>query len=336
LIQTGSAEGHSLYLADPGRFKENAAMLDSELEQAAGKRFEKARLKAFWRSVLSLLTGRDDHLVAWDQARRELHFQGDTASQLKSVPVDHIIGTVGRYEDFDRAFLPTHDGLLGRWRSVDRAHEDSIGLPPIELYQVGDVYFVSDGHHRVSVARQRGVLYLEARVIEVKARVQVDERLDADQLTIKGEYTRFLEHTQLDLLRPEQRIEFSIHGGYDRLLEHIALHVPHANGTASPTALQQAACDWYDHAYLPLVQLIREQGILAGFPGRSEADLYLWLMDHRAELQAQCGPDLDTARVAEHYAERHGRHLLARAASALRDWLSQDACELVASGGAEP
>ena len=87
---------------------------------------------------------------------------------------------------------------------------------------------------------------------------------------------------------------------------------------------------------LPLIQVIRAQKILEGFPARSTADLYLWLMDHQAELRAQCGPDVDTERAAEHYAERHGRHLLTRATSALRDWLSQDACEWVTTGRVTP
>ena len=84
-----------------------------------------------------------------------------------------------------------------------------------------------------------------------------------------------------------------------------------------------------------LVEIIRKQKILEDFPARSEADLYLWLVDHQTELRAQCGPGVDTERVAEHYAERHGRHLLARAASAVRDWLSQDACELVTVDAAQ-
>jgi hypothetical protein len=168
--------------------------------------------------------------------------------------------------------------------------------------------------------------YLEAQVVEVKTKVPVSDHLDAGELVIRGEYSRFLERTKLDELRPDQCIEFTLPGGYDRLLEHIALHEPQ-EGKHAPS--KEAVCAWYDQSYLPLIQIIREQNILDGFPSRSEADLYLWLMDHQSELQAQCGPDINTERVAEHYAERHGRHLLARATSALRDWLSQDACELV-------
>jgi len=171
--------------------------------------------------------------------------------------------------------------------------------------------------------------FLEAQVVEVKTRVPVSSHLDAAELAIKSEYVRFLERTQLDELRPGQCIEFTLPGGYARLLQHIAVYERPTDGRQVSS---QAVCDWYDHSYLPLVQVIREQEILADFPGRSEADLYLWLVDHQAELRAQCGPNVDTKRAAEHYADRHGRHVLTRAASVLRDWLSQDACELVTTG----
>jgi hypothetical protein len=306
-------------------------MLDKDLEQAAGKSFERARLKAFWHTILTLFTGRDDNLVSWDEASQELHVQGQSPRKLVNVPLDKIVGTVGRYEDFDRAFLPTHDSLFNRWRGIDQAYEAGIALPPIQLYQVGDAYFCLDGHHRVSVARQRGMHYLEAQVIEVKAKVPVSDHLDANELTLRGEYTRFLERTRLDALRPGQCIEFTVPGGYDRLLEHIALLAP---GADRSSVSEEAVCDWYDHSYLPLTEVIRKQNILEGFVGRSEADLYLWLMDHQAELRAQCGPEVAIERAAVHYAERHGRNLLTRATSALRDWLSQDACELVTADSA--
>jgi hypothetical protein len=303
-------------------------MMDSDVVKTATTRFDRARTRAFWKRVLALLTGRKERLVKWDQALEELFVQGQSSPKLTSVPLDRIVGTVGRYEDFDRAFLPTRDGLSKRWYAIDRAYEQGIALPPIQLYQIGDAYFCLDGHHRISVARQRGIHSLEAQVIEVKTRVPVSGDLDVDELAIRGEYARFLKRTRLDELRPKQRIEFTVRGGYHRLLEHIALHES-KTGNEAHTPSPQAICDWYDHTYLPLVEIIRDHNILADFPDRSEADLYLWLMDHQAELRAQCGPDVDTERVAEHYAERHGRHLLSRATSALHDWLSQDACELV-------
>jgi hypothetical protein len=311
-------------------------MSEQELGNVAGKRFARVRVKAFWKAVLSFLTGHDDHLVSWNQARQELHVLGEASTQVKSVALDDIVGTVGRYEDFDRAFLPTHDSLSHRWQSIHQAHEDGIALPPIQLYQVGDAYFVVDGHHRVSVARARGIHYLEAQVIEVQTRVPVSDHLDVKELAIRGEYVRFLEQSHLDESRPDQCIEFTAPGGYDRLLALIGDRAPGLGGEDSSEHLPLAASEWYDDCYLPLVQVIREHHILDSFPGRTEADLFLWLVDHEAELRAQCGPEVDTERAARHLAERHGRHLLVRAARTMRDWLSHDACELVVPTGAKP
>jgi hypothetical protein len=297
-----------------------------DAKKASPTRFDQARARVFWHRVLAFLTQRDSHLIAWEQARQELGVRGSSSRKRERVPIERIVGSAGRYEDFDRAFLPTHDGLRHRWRSIERALETGKDLPPVKLYQVGDAYFVVDGHHRISVARYRRVRQVDAEVIEVRARVPVSDHLDAKELALRGEYARFLERTKLDELRPGQCIEFTLPGGYERLLQYITFYAP---GTEGSSISAKAVCDWYDHSYLPLTEVIRKQSILEHFAGRSEADLYVWLMEHQAELRAKCGPDVDVERAAEHYAERHGRHLLTRATSALRDWLLQDACDLL-------
>ncbi len=186
---------------------------------------------------------------------------------------------------------------------------------------MGDAYFCVDGHHRISVARQRGLKYIDAHVAEVATKVPVSDHLDADELEIKGEYTRFLEQTRLDQLRRDQRIEFTTGGAYERLLEHIAVHRDVMSQEQRRHIEQDTAvCDWYDRVYMPLVHIIREQGILAGFPNRTEADLYLWIVGHQHYLREQCGPDVSLERVAGHFAERHTGHLLKRATSAIREY----------------
>jgi hypothetical protein len=168
--------------------------------------------------------------------------------------VDQIVGSVNRYQDFDRVFLPTQAHTAHRWRSISRAFYDDVSLPPVKLYKVGDTYFVMDGNHRVSVARERGQLFLDAEVIEARTRVPVEADLNADDLEIMEEYVEFLERTRLDEMRPGQRITFTIGGGYQRLLEHIAVHryfMGLEEARFIPKA--EAVCDWYDNLYLPLV-----------------------------------------------------------------------------------
>ncbi len=272
--------------------------------------FRRARSKGFLRKVWSLLSGQNTQLMAWDEVRDKLKLRGFIRRGIQEVPVDKIKGSVGRYRDFDNVFLPMHDSSSNRWRKINRAFYDDISLPPVSLYKVGDVYFVLDGNHRVSVAREHGIKYIDAEVQEAIARVPVTaEDIDADALELLGEYTEFLERTRLDVLRPEQNIRFSIGGGYARLLEHIAVH-RYFMGLDLKREIgeDEAVVDWYDNVYMPIVEAIRKEGILAHFPGRTEADLYLWIMDHKHYLKEHCGrevpPEEAVADYAEHYAEK--------------------------------
>jgi hypothetical protein len=282
--------------------------------------FGTARRKAFWNEIFSFLGGRSNRLLSWDEVRDKLGVRGQFYQGIQAVPVDKIIGSVGRYRDFDRVFLPTHDRTAGRWRSIARAHYDEVSLPPVKLYQIGEAYFVLDGNHRVSVARERGIEFVDAEVIEVVTSVPVTADLDADDLEIKGEYARFLDRTQLDRLRPEQNIEFTIGGGYERLLKHIAVH-RYFMGLEQQRFISEdeAVCDWYDNLYLPLVHIIRAKDILADFPGRTEADLYLWIMDHQHYLREQFGLEVGTEQAAEHFADHYTTRLIKRVVHAVHD-----------------
>jgi len=282
--------------------------------------FVTARRKAFWNEIFSFLSGRPNRLLAWDEVRGKLGIRGQVYRGMQTVPIDKIIGSVGRYKDFDRVFMPRQEGTASRWRSIARAHYDDISLPPVKLYKIGDAYFVLDGNHRVSVARERGIEFVDAEVIEAATRVPVTAELDADDLEIKGEYTRFLDRTRLDELRPDQCVEFTTGGGYERLLEHIAVH-RYFMGLELQRFISEdeAVCDWYDNLYLPLVCIIREKDILADFPSRTEADLYLWIMDHQHYLREQFGDDVETEQAAEHFADHYTTRLVKRILHAVQD-----------------
>jgi len=265
--------------------------------------YSAARAKAFFNSVLARLAGRPNRLLAFDEVKDKLHLRGSVYRGVRSVPVKSIIGSVDRYRDFDRAFLPAQTHTADRWKAVNRVFYSDEALPPVKLYQVGDAYFVLDGHHRVSVAREHDVEFIDAEVIEVRSRVPLAPDADAADLEILGEYEAFLERTQLDKLRPEQNIGFTIAGGYEQLLEHIAVH-RYFMGIDEQHEVDEAKAvmHWYDTVYQPIVQVIREQNVLADFPGRTEADLYVWLMDHLYHLRAAQG-DVDLAEAAQEFAE---------------------------------
>jgi hypothetical protein len=298
--------------------------------------FEHARRRAFLRALFSFVSRRPDQLLSWDQVTQTLGLRGqEIGRRTESVPLDRIVGSVGRYQDFDRAFLPRHDALERRWLHVAKAQLSGANLPPVELYKVGEAYFVVDGHHRVSVARSLGLQFLDAKVIEIETSVPIDASLDAQELTVKGEHARFLEKTQLHKLRPDQRVEVSVSGGYERILAHIAVHscLMEAN-QGDCLSHSEAVTAWYDEVYTPVVELIREHDILASFPQRTEADLYLWIVAHREHLRARCGDTISTESAVEHYAERYPAHPLQRAARAAQELVTGLDCDLLTQGDA--
>ena len=125
------------------------------LRHMAGEEFELAFRKGFWRSVLGWFRQSSNQLLPFDEVRRILPIGGQYDAGLRQIPIDSVVGSVGRYNDFDKAFLPTQRHTRLRWINVDMANLQEINLPPIEVYKVGKVYFVKDGNHRVSVAREK-------------------------------------------------------------------------------------------------------------------------------------------------------------------------------------
>jgi hypothetical protein len=218
---------------------------------------------------------------------------------MKTVRVDQIAGSLNRYHEFDRAFLPKEDQLANRWQKVDRAFYEDIHLPPVVLYKVGQVYFVVDGHHRVSVAREQGQEFIEAEVRECATRVNITPDIRPEDLEILGSKVDFLERTGLDKYRPEANIKLNIPDGFNRMLEHIAVHRYFMGLDFKRDISEQEAVEhWYDKVYLPIVTIIRESGLLDEFPDKTEGDLYLWTLDHQHYLYQEEGQPLQPPEKA--------------------------------------
>jgi hypothetical protein len=252
--------------------------------------FRRARLSSFFNQVQQALSGQHRRLLAFDEVREKLHLGGPVYRGLEAVPLDKIIGSVNRYRDFDRLFLPTQSHTEDRWRRINRAWYEEINLPPVMLYKVGEVYFVVDGNHRVSVARDRGQQFIDAEVREVESRVPVTADMQPDDLERLGERVEFLERTQLDRLYPEAVIQPTVLGGYERLLEHIAVHRYFMGiDQGRPITEEEAVRHWYETLYLPVAKVVTRSGILEELPGRPPMDFYLWTMDHLHFLHSQEG-----------------------------------------------
>jgi hypothetical protein len=294
-------------------------MLRFDAQARAQRAFGIARRKAFLRHVMAVLQGRSNRLLAFEEVRERLHVGGPIYRGVQSVPVRQIIGSVNRYHDFDRVFLPSQDFTSARWRSIGRAFYQEISLPPVKLYKVGEVYFAVDGNHRVSVAREMGQEFIDAEVQECSVRVPITPDLAPEDLEIIGEKAEFLQRTGLDQIRPQADISLTIAGGYYALLEHIAVHrYLQSVEWQREFAAEEAAAQWYDQVYWPMIQSIRKSNILDDFPGRTEADLYLWVMEHRYYLRERFGPGISAWEAVRSYSE----HFTQRTFKRLWRWLT--------------
>jgi hypothetical protein len=281
--------------------------MPDQLSERVRSDFSRARFKAFLNKVWGTISGRPTNLLSYDDIKEKLHIGGPIYRGVKTIRMEQIVGSLNRYHQFDRAFLPIQDETSSRWQNVDRAYYEDIYLPPIVLYKVGQVFFVVDGHHRVSVAREQGQEFIEAEIRECSTRVNITPDIKLEDLEILGDKVRFLERTGLDDLRPKANIKLTIPDGFERMLEHIAVH-RYFMGLDLQRDIEEkeAIAHWYDTVYKPIVKVIRQSKILKEFPGKTEGDLYLWVLDHQRYLSQDEGlslqPPEDAARgfIEEH------------------------------------
>lgn len=263
----------------------------------ATSEFARARRQAEIERLRSWLLGRDSRLLPFDTIRRNLRQQSPLYRGIQQIPVEKIVGSVGRYDEMTREFLPLNDSLKDRWvKMAQLAHTE--GWPPIELYKVSDTYFVRDGNHRVSAARQLKFPSIEAHVWEYPDEIEISPKDTLDEVLNRFRERVFLEKTGLKLRYPTFDIRFTTSGRYPELQAQIEeLRQKLEMIDEREVAFEEAADFWYELIYLPGTQIIRESGLMEAFPGRTEADLYAWMSLHRERLREQYGdyenlPDL--------------------------------------------
>lgn len=265
----------------------------NEFQIRARADFSRARFKSFLNDIFSLFARRPNQLLSYDEVKEKLRIGGPIYRGIRVVRIDQIVGSLNRYHQFDRAFLPKQAEIAERWQRVNLAFYQDISLPPVLLYQVGEVYFVVDGHHRVSVAREQGQEFIEAEVRECSSKIKITPDLLPEELEILSEKVEFLERTRIDQLRPNANIKLTVLGGFSRILEHVAVH-RYFMGLDEKRDIgdDEAVAHWYDTVYAPIIAVIQQSGILQDFPNKTAGDVYLWVLDHQHELNTQIGLDL--------------------------------------------
>ena len=269
--------------------------------------FRRARWQATIQQIIARLTGQPIDLLSFDEVQQKFRLTGRASRGLQEIPLTAIVGSVGRYSDFTRSFFPRHDSDEMRWAQVETAVTSLEGVPPIEVYQVGQVYFVLDGNHRVSVARQMGLTFIEAYVTEFKTNVPLSPEDDVDDLIIKAEYADFLQRTRLDKIQSATNLRVTVPGRYRELETHLEAH-HYLKQQALEMTYDEAVADWHQHIYLPLIEVIREKGILRDFPGRTETDLYLWIYKHRSKVSQQLGWHIDPKAALTNLVTEYSRY----------------------------
>lgn len=273
--------------------------------------FRKARRREAYRR-LSELAGRrrSNPLLSLDEVTKRLRAFEQTYVGIRPIRVADIVGTVSRVGDFDRDFLPKRSKIQQRWRNVERTYPEG-DFPPIVVYELDGRYFIVDGHHRVAIARQRGVETIDAEITRLRSSVQLPPDADIGSIIMVEQERRFMEETGMDRVRPDAHIEFSRPQGYIELLEHLKIHGFHLMTERGEVLdVEEIAADWYDRVYRPLIELIHRDGLGDLWPHATEADLYLWMGQRRRELFPEYTDDLDlegTVRAARETSERPKR-----------------------------
>lgn len=263
--------------------------------------WQNAHRRAVLQQITALVKQCSIDLLPFEEVRTRLHLHQQLDRGIQSIQIARIVGSVGRYNDFTYDFMPRNAHVQERWERVEQ-HVVLTGGPPIEVYQVGEVYFVLDGNHRVSVAHALGLETIEAQVWEFSTPVGLSAKATMDEVLAKAEYLDFLAKTQIDEIDSDVQIELTCAGGYNDLATQIdAYRQRFAPGEDHPDAYRQALRAWYTDIYQPGIAIIRQSGIMADFPGRTEADLFVWVWQNHEDLERLNLAELDLSAELRHW-----------------------------------
>jgi len=281
-----------------------------QYKHVAAEDFTRARGKAILSEIHVVMNPDKNKLLSFHDVKDILKPKNQAYMGNQTVPIKLIVGSEGRYRDFNRYFLPRAEHLRNRWERVDEAHLRDIILPAIQLYEIGGVYFVRDGNHRVSVAKSQGVEFIDAEVIGLSSEITIKPGMTTDQLReaiITFEKNVFYDKTKFGELTNYMSLDFSAPGRYDVIYNHILVHKYFLNESKEDEIpFSDALVSWYNKVYIPVITIIRNQWLLVHFPGRTEGDLYVWIIKHWDFLKKKYGGySLDKA--ADDFSRKYGQ-----------------------------
>jgi hypothetical protein len=246
--------------------------------------FLRARRHATAARLIGRLRGEPDDvgvIIPYEEVIAALGFESERLLGPRVVALDAIVGTIDRARDFVRSFRPTSRRVRSRWEHIAAAMRRGEALPPVDLVKVGEIYFVRDGHHRVSVARALGLSDIDAHVTEVVTRVNPERTTTLTDLPLKSHERVFFERVPL----PEDarhEIQLSDPWDYATLAEGVeawGFRAMQEHGELFDRA--QTAALWLEHEYRPVVETLREADLIQKW---TQTEAYMRVVSERYRL----------------------------------------------------
>ena len=276
----------------------------------AAENFTKARNKAIISRLSNIMNSKQDDLLSFHDVKEILKPKNQIYMGMKTIPVNLIVGSEGRYRDFNKSFHPRKEFMRSRWENINRAHIKDIPLPAISLYEIGGAYFVRDGNHRVSVARLEGVEAIDAEVTSLSSEINIVPDMTADDLrkaVIDLEKKVFYEKTLFLELTGNNELNFTATGSYDRIYMHILDHKYFINlDKQKEIPFSDALVSWYTEIYKPIINIINRERLDSFFPGKSISDLYILIVRHWDFQKRNKGIHISVTTAAKNFAHRYG------------------------------
>lgn len=273
--------------------------------------FLRARNKALFNEIQHILNPDEATLISFSDVKKLLKPSNEVYKGMMVVPINLIVGSEGRYKDFDNHFFPKSNFLKTRWERVDMAHYQDINLPPITLYELGGLYFVRDGNHRVSVAKSKGIDFIDAEVVSLQSEIKLRPGSSKEEMVkqvIHYEKRVFYNETNFGDITDFWCLDFTTPGQYDVIYNHILIHKYYINmDKTDEISIEDAIMSWFQNVYMPVIKTIDTHHILRHFRKRTRSDLYVFFIKYWDELKQKFGNEVTLDEAAEEFKDIYGK-----------------------------
>ena len=275
------------------------------LDKTPEEDFNRARNKALFNEIQHFLSPEEVSLISLNDVKQLIRPTNETYVGMKVVPIEKIVGSEGRYNDFDNHFFPKSSHLRNRWQHVDEAAINDIILPPIKVYEIAGLYFVRDGNHRVSVAKSRGTEFIDAEVVSLQSEIKLNKPENISDIVkqiIFYEKRVFYSETNFGDITDYWCLDFTRTGRYDVIYNHILTHKYYMNqGKEEEISMEEAVLSWFNTVYLPIVTSVRKCHILHKFPRRTLGDMYVWIVRYWDTLKQTFGDHVSIDQAVQNF-----------------------------------